>query len=79
MSATPLSWRRADQELLDALTEQRRAFFEEKTAPVLELVTNAPWLPQGSGKTNDIVQWLIENADSLRDALKPFDSGVRPG
>jgi hypothetical protein len=79
MSASLLSWNLTDQQRLDALLEQRRAFFEEKTGPVRELVENAFWLPKGSSKAHDIVEWAIENADALRDVLAPFDSGVRPG
>lgn len=75
---TKLAWTPADEKLLQSLTEQKAEFYRVKTEPVRDLFVNAPWLRQGSSKTDEIIEWAIAHADSLRDALLPFDSGVRP-
>lgn len=75
---TKLAWTPGDEKLLQSLLEQKAEFYRAKTEPVRDLFVNAPWLPQGSRTTDEIIEWAIVHADTLRDALLPFDSGVRP-
>ena len=80
-------WTLRDQAELDALTKRKAAFESEARAPLNKLVASmglslgleAPSLGPTPPYPSRIVDALIARADDLRDALKPFDSGVRCG
>jgi hypothetical protein len=67
-------WTAKDEALLLELTERKARLMLENREPVAKLVTELP----SRGLAHDTVtDWAISNADALRDALEPFDSGVR--
>lgn len=70
---TKQSWTKADQAALDELTARKERVMLEQREPLIEVVNRMP------AKSQALVDWLIHNADAVRDALQPFDSGVRPG
>lgn len=70
-----LTWTLRDQQELEALQARRIKFYKEKTAPVLDVARNI--VSAGWDSPEELAQTLIQYADSLRDALAPFDSGVR--
>lgn len=86
-----LVWTPADEAKLVELTERRNRAMTQNRAPLRELVdgTSCPLTQlfeeahfvEGAFETTkeEFVDWMINNADSLRDGLLPFDSGVRPG
>ena len=60
----------------DALLELERAL----VAAGLGALNSAPMPPRAAGDTT-VPQWVIKAAnyaDTIRDALEPFDSGTRP-
>ena len=75
-------WTATDEARLLELSERKERIMRENLAPVRLLVSAAPIGMERShdGKVEHeaLVEWLIANADSLRDALEPFGSGVMP-
>lgn len=72
---------RRDQETLDDLLRRKAEFEAETTEPVHRLVSEKwPFKVTNDGGKNQgiLTQWLIRNAESLRDVLKPFETWVRP-
>lgn len=76
-TTTPkIDWSKADEQALKELTERKAAFEEATRAPIENLVEKE----FGNWDTDErecIRDFLIENADTIRDLLQPFDSGVR--
>ena len=67
--------------VLDELIERKKAFDEEMLKPIDELLARTLTIDAGPGiakSQRKIRTWLIWNADAVRDALAPFDSGIRP-
>ena len=61
------------------MLNRRRAFYERNTVAVKHAVVSIR-MGIGSSPTDDeLVEELIAKADAIRDALEPFDSGVRAG
>lgn len=77
MNATVKSkWTAADEAALHELTERKQRIMSERRGEVhkvAELVYFHNML------IDELTDALIANADALRDALAPFDSGVRLG
>lgn len=70
---TNLNWTRRDQEELDRLLKRKEEFETRHRGHLTRVIitmTEAQPLPA-------VVQQFIDHADALRDALAPFDSGVR--
>lgn len=74
------TWNARDERMLQDLRQRHQAFLDDNTpavrAVILQLyanLSNNPTMLEGTVKV-----W-IDNADSIRDALAPFDSGVRAG
>jgi len=83
-------WTSRDQAELDALQKRKAAFDAEVRKPLydvaaaMNLTTNdapgwAPPAPNPQVPHQVVVERLIAFADTLRDALEPFDSGIRYG
>lgn len=75
-------WNKGDECLLQSLIERKQAFQAAAIQPV-EKVVHVLTLSDGI-KPNcletfrkHMVRMLVNNADEIRDALAPFDSGVR--
>jgi hypothetical protein len=85
-------WTQREEDQLRELVELKARVMREKRDPIVHLVTGMFHLRAGTSDPRStvksvleisdvewIVEWLVENADAIRDALAPFDSGVRPG
>lgn len=80
--ATEDKWSAADEALLADLTARRAAFLEKNKQPLFKALADSG-LTTGPGQRplmygDQIVDAMILHADAFRDALAPFDSGVRP-
>ncbi len=81
------TWTPADELSLQTLTERKTRFMEVSRAPIEMIVLgltppNLTELNRFPVKEHALrkymVEMMINNADEIRDALAPFDSGVRP-
>ena len=81
------TWTPADEQALHMLTERKNRFMEVSTAPLGPIVIDLtpPSLTELDrfpikeyALRKFMVKMLINKADEIRDALAPFDSGVRP-
>jgi hypothetical protein len=70
-----LKWSAADEQALAELLERKDQFIRSTKSAVAEAVDRFFYRSMGPG---DLADALIEHADSVRDALAPYDSGVRP-
>ena len=81
--AGPIAWTPQDEERLRALTERKAEFERRCRTPIVQYVLdNFDWRKASDPavRENDskrVANWLIRNADTVRDLLQPFDSGVR--
>jgi len=76
------TWTNREQAALDALVAKRAAWVEEVTPPLATLaerMTRVVGLANNVQAKGSLELFLRTNADSIRDTLKPFDSGVREG
>lgn len=74
-----LTWTPRDQAVLADMINRRRTFYERNAVAVKHVVVSIR-MGIGSSPTDDeLVEELIAKADTIRDALAPFDSGVRAG
>lgn len=67
-------WTARDEATFNELQQRKASIMEENSAPLIILAQDAPGCPP----QKEFVDWLIANADRVRDALEPFDSGARP-
>jgi hypothetical protein len=80
----PIKWTQQDEEHLRMLTERKAEFDGRCRAPVAQFVLDKyEWQPSSMPSSREqvskkIATWLIDNADTIRDLLAPFDSGERP-
>ncbi len=80
MNTTKPTWSKRDEYDLQDLLKRKAAFDVVNREPVLEVVKKLRALvgvkadPQ---KDESVATGLINMADAIRDALAPFDSGVR--
>lgn len=79
-------WSNRDEAELKALLSRKKAFEAEARAPLNKIVVDmglslAPAQSLGPQPPypSRIVDLMILRAEALRDALAPFDSGVRSG
>lgn len=78
-----LKWSPDDETLLAALQQRRIDFFAAKRPAVYELVHEACVEANGAqstitqGHVECLTTALLNRAGAMRDALAPFDSGVR--
>ncbi len=75
-------WSPVDERQFQEMTARRKLFHSTKRAAVVQAWNDAyPMHEQqrlGAVIETNIINALIEHADAFRDALAPFDSGVRP-
>lgn len=70
------TWTPADEQHLAAMLERKQRVQKARIDPLIELVgDDMPHIRQH--QADDIAEWLVQNAETLRDLLAPFDSGVR--
>lgn len=75
--AGPIAWTPQDEERLRALTERKAEFHRRCREPLVLFVEGDCGPPVERFDSARFVNWLIKNADDIRDLLQPFDSGVR--
>lgn len=69
-------WTHTNQRELERLQLAKHEFVTWARAPVAALAKSM--LGEVEVSVTDLTDFMINHADSLRDALAPFDSGVRP-
>jgi hypothetical protein len=78
------TWTPADQQALEQLVSRKALHENTYRMPVYVFFRdNFPWNASTVEKdrvrmSEKVVDFMIKNADTIRDLLKPFDSGVRP-
>lgn len=72
---TKNKWTQHNEDTLQEMLAMKRKVQEENRAPLEVLVGNA--LGRRDISDEEVVDFLIKNADHVRDLLEPFDSGVR--
>jgi hypothetical protein len=70
-------WTNDDEARLQELVERKRRIVEQNSEPIKVLASTFGLEGFGVSDVGVLVRWMIENADAIRDALEPFDSGVR--
>ena len=82
--AGPITWSQHDEQCLRNLTARKAEFERRCRTPIVQYVLdNFDWRKASDPavRENDsarVADWLIKNADTIRDLLQPFDSGERP-
>jgi hypothetical protein len=72
------AWTAADEAAYQALAKERAERLEVQRKPVIRVVTSLVSFPKFREETVEhIADIFIQRADAIRDALEPFDSGVR--
>lgn len=69
------NWTQEDERRFNEMTVRRSLVLSKKREAVERAAKHANLF--GAVTTENLVDLLIANADMLRDALKPFDSGIR--
>ena len=80
MNTTKPTWSKRDEYDLQDLLKRKQAFDAAAHAPVLDVAINIRTLVNSMVEPDaneSLVSALINYADSIRDALAPFDSGIR--
>lgn len=72
--STNETWSQADEVAYNEMGERRDRVLAARRIGV-ESVVDTFACPEPVKEV--LVDWLIQNADAVRDALKPYDSGVR--
>ena len=70
-----MKWTQQDEHELQRLLALKEQTLRTNRAPLLHLTQDS--LPVNDEVRNLVVHWMIDNAEDLRDALEPFDSGER--
>lgn len=71
-----IQWYGKDQLLLDELLERKSAFEAQSIGPLVAVLERMACFER-LAQIDDLVKIFRRHADDLRDALKPFDSGMR--
>jgi len=76
---TPPTWTHADQVKYNQMGERRENWLQYRNAALRNMFvsTQRPILFGSCEHTDAMVDWLANNVDAIRDALAPFDSGIR--
>lgn len=72
------TWTQRDEAELDALLARKQEVMAQRRAAIESLVGDVDAPSWRYTTCDEVIDWLIKNADAIRDALQPFDSGVRP-
>lgn len=73
----PESWTAAEETLFLETQQRRARVLERRKQPVLEIANDIVRLLNTVGDRK-VTDYLINNAEKIVDALRPYDSGVRP-
>lgn len=65
-------WTQQQEQMFQALTKEREEALAEMEAPLKDLAERLSQISQ-----DNLAYYLKSRADEIRDALEPFDSGVR--
>lgn len=78
----PAHWSPADETRFQEMRARRLIFRSTKRADVVRVWNDSfpshIHINRNAATEDAIIDAIIENADAFRDALAPFDSGVRP-
>ena len=77
MSTKPPKWTLDDEATLVALQARREHFISTARQPVFDAVAQMWPATARTSEQAELVDTFIKHADAIRDALAPFDSGVR--
>jgi len=69
-----IDWTQRDEAMLKELQTKKASWEEKNHRPVRVIAQDM----QPLSTFNLVFEYLITHADRIRDALAPFDSGVRP-
>ena len=70
-----MKWTQQNEDELQRLLALKEQTLRTNRAPLLHLAQNS--LPVSDVVRNQVVDWMIDNAEDIRDSLEPFDSGER--
>lgn len=70
-------WTQGDENDLQSMIKRKTEFMSNTRKPVSAVVRAIGQTLGGAWTEAQMVDALITNADAIRDALAPFDSGVR--
>lgn len=73
----PETWTPMDEHVFIEMAQRRERVKQAQMAPVLDIASEIISLARDALNVETMARHLAENADSIRDALAPFDSGVR--
>lgn len=77
MSTKEIKWSAADQRELDALTKRKALFEDQRMGALLSVVAKLDFMSEFQVHPERLASAMRLHADDLRDALAPFDSGIR--
>ena len=66
-------WSAVDEAKFQDMQARRTTVITRRRVKLHQAVHGVP-----GGNTDLVVDYLIEHANAIRDALEPYDSGVRP-
>ena len=69
------TWTAHEELTWNEMSQRRDRATQEQRIPVVRLAVNLR--NADCDCVDDLVEWLIYNAEELIDALRPYDSGVR--
>lgn len=69
------NWTQEDERRFNEMAVRRKLVLSKRREAVERAANHADLF--GAVTTDNLVDLLIANADMLRDALQPFDSGIR--
>lgn len=75
-STIKTTWTRQDEQEFQLLQARREKIMANNKRPVWELAAKLELVTPHT--CSYLQEFLIQHADSIRDALAPFDSGARP-
>ena len=68
-------WTQQNETELQRLLELKQETMRSNRAPLMRLAEDSLMLD--NSQRGAVVDWMIDNAEDLRDSLEPFDSGER--
>lgn len=74
-----IRWTDADERELRSMINRKAVFETQARRPVIDVVQRIRGTLGAVHNESQLVDALITHADAIRDALAPFDSGVREG
>lgn len=72
-----ITWSKADEQRLKELQDRKAAWELSRLNPVYDMIKKVHPGVEGVNRLESVGERMIKHADLIRDALAPFDSGVR--